>query len=522
VLQEYTRSQTARGAVGILCNAYGDPYSMPIVHGAAEKLASEGFHTICFHGGFPSAPIYLMADGLPVVPAILEGLILLSGTARGFSRELEQMAARSTQVVVSIGAAIPNLSSVAANDEAGAFQAVAHLVKHHDRKRVAFIGGPAESADGARRLAAYRLALESFKLPCDPALFVRGDYEARSGREAVLQLCRFGAGAFDAIVAANDLMAIGALEALHAAQIRVPEDVAVIGFDDMEEASFVSPALTTVRQPVYEQGISAASLVSRYLRGEALAEQPELIPAPLVVRRSCGCNAGAGGLRGALATGADANQDQDRLEDALRGSLRRELSGRRAHRELSILAEEILSVNDFPGLASTMTGAFRLLNIRRFLVCLYTEDQRKAQVVLESSGRDVLFRNRSQAFPLGQLLPSGFLGRGKPVQLAIEPLKLADEHFGYMVMEVDARVGQAHLELRHLLSSALSRIARSKELRRLYTGERKGAEQRRASSEMAAAPAVEARSDRPPALSTAPPPAAPPKSASAKPVTPKS
>jgi LacI family transcriptional regulator len=522
VLQEFTRSLTARGAVGILCNAYGDPYSMAIVHGAAEKLASEGFHTICFHGGFPSAPIYLMADGMPVIPAILEGLILLTGTARGFSRELELMAARSTQVVVSIGAAIPNLASVAANDEAGAFQAVAHLVKHHDRKRVAFIAGPTESVDGARRLAAYRLALESFKLPCDPALLVRGDYEARSGREAVLQLCRFGAGAFDAIVAANDLMAIGAMEALRAAQIRVPEDVAVIGFDDMEEASFISPALTTVRQPVYEQGISAANLVSRSLRGEAHTEQPELIPAPLVVRRSCGCNQTASAPRGAHAAGADANQDQDRLEDALRGSLGRELSARRVHRELSIVAEDILSVSDFPELASVMTGAFRLLNIRRFLVCLYTADQRKAHVVLESSGRDVLFRNRSQPFPLGQLLPSGFLGRGKPVQLTIEPLKLNDEHFGYMVMEVDARVGQAHLELRHLLSSALSRIARARELRRLYTEERKGAEQRRASSEMAVAVRAETLSERPPALSTVAPAPTAQKSIAAKPMTGKS
>ena len=507
--QQYSRPQSGRGAVGILCSAF-DPYSVPIINGAAEKLQSEGFHTICFGGGFPTAPLYSMPGGQPVVPSILEALILLSATMRGFSRELEAMAALSAQVVISIGAPIPNLFTVAANDEPGVFQAVAHLVKHHNRKRIAFIAGPVESVDGARRLAAYRLALQSFKLDCDPALLVRGDYEARSGHEAVLQLCRFGAGAFDAIVAANDLMAIGAIEGLRAAQIRVPEDVAVIGFDDMEEASFISPALTTVRQPMYEQGLSAGGVVTRCLRGDGLHAQPELIPAPLVVRRSCGC----GPANLAHRTGAEANQDHELLDDALRTLLRRQLSVARVHRELSSLAEEIISAADFPELATVMTQAVRLLNFQRFLLCLYTANQRSAQVVLESSGRDVLFRNRSEPFPVGQLLPTGFLGRGRPALVTVEPLSLAGEHFGYMVIEADIGAFPAHQELRHFLGSALSRIARAKELRRRYAEERKDAYQRRnalreETSQAGARPTRDEPADRPPALSTLPPPSDP-------------
>ena len=486
-----------------MCDAFGDPYSVPIMQGAAERLQMEGFHSIVLSGGFPTAPFYLLEDESPVVPALLEAIIPLAATMRGYSRELELMAAHSAQVVVSIGATIPNSFTVAANDEPGVFQAVAHLARHHNRRRIAFIAGPVESADGARRLAAYRMALESLKLPCDPALLVRGDYEARSGRDAMLQLCRFGAGAFDAIVAANDLMAIGAIEGLRAAQIHVPEDVAVIGFDDMEEASFISPALTTVRQPVYEQGISAANLVAQCLRGDWPTQQPALIPAPLVVRRSCGCGPASASPR----TG-EANQDQGLLDDALRAALSRQLSVLRAHRELSRLAEEITSAAEFPELASVMTKAFRSLNMRRFLLCMYGADQRAARVTLESSGRDVLFRNRSDPFPVGQLFPAGFLARGKPSQVIIEPLALAGEQFGYMAIEADLRTFPANLELRHFMSSALGRIARARELRQLYAGERKDAYQRREAirGEAARTPTSQAPLDRPSAFSGRPPP----------------
>lgn len=505
VSQQPSRTRLGRGAIGIMCDALGDPYSVPIILGAAERLQQEGFHSIVLNGGFPSAPFYLLEDDSPVVPSLLEAVIPLAATMRGCGRELELMAAQSAQVVVSIGAPIPNSFMVAANDEPGVFQAVAHLVKHHNRQRIAFIAGPVESADGARRLSAYRMALESLRLPCDPALLVRGDYEARSGRDAMLQLCRFGAGAFDAIVAANDLMAIGAMEGLRAAQIRVPQDVAVIGFDDMEEASFVSPSLTTVRQPVYEQGISAANLVLQALRGEWPIQQPELIPAPLVVRRSCGCSPSV-----SPRTGGGKNQDQGVLDDALRAVLRRQLSVQRAHRELLRLAEEITSAAEFPELATVMTKVFRSLNMQRFLLCLYSANRRVARVVLESSGREVLFRNRAEPFPVGQLFPPGFLGRGKASQVTIEPLALAGEQFGYMAIDAELRTFPTNLELRHFMSSALSRIAHARELRRLYAGERKDAYQRRDAIREEIARASEAPPpERAPPFSTLPPPLGP-------------
>jgi DNA-binding LacI/PurR family transcriptional regulator len=469
------RKRPGGPAIGILSNAFGDPYSIPIAQGAAHKLAQNGYHTISFTGGFPSAPFYRNNDGHICLPPAVDAMILLSATLRGHDEELKAMLDACSAPVISIGANLAHASSVTADDETGVFQAIAHLVKRHDCKRIAFIAGPEGSFDGARRLAAYRIALESFKLPWDPTLAVRGDYEARSGREAVLELRRNGSRSFDAIVAANDLMAIGAIEGLRAGGLRVPDDIKVVGFDDMEEASFTSPPLTTVRQPIAEQGLCAADLVLRVLAGETIEDVPTHISTPLVIRQSCGCghSGGENTRRNAQLTGGEA-EDRELVGDALRGVVRRHLGLQRVHRELSRIGDDILAAPGFPELALGATKVLRLLNAQRFLLCVYAGNQRQARVVLESSGRDVVFRNESQAFAVSQLVPMGFLKAGRPSQLWVEPLRVGDEQLGYFVIDADAPDGHSHLELRHHLSSALHRIGLTRELRRVYAAERAG------------------------------------------------
>jgi len=396
--------------------------------------------------------------------------ILLSATMRGARESLERVVAEGPEVIVSIGEELQRVPTVLANGEAGVFQAVAHLVTCHKRRQIAFIAAPDGSADGAQRLAAYRSALDDFAIPYDRTRVIQGDFEALSGREAVRRLQRTGALPFDAIVAANDLMAIGAIEELRAQGVQVPRDVSIIGFDDLEEASYITPTLTTVRQPVHEQGAVAAGLIVKSLRGEGLDAESSrtglhrgvlTVPTPLVVRRSCGCRSvdakGEPPQRGL-------NQDrsvQELLEDALRRMIRRELAARRVQRELSSAAETILGARAFTDLAPVLTSVFHLLNLKRFLVCVYESGGQRARVVLESRGSDVVASRASLPFPIEQLLPAGSLKPEGPVTLTIEPLSLVGEQFGYMVVEGDAQHTQSLFDLRQYLSGALGRIART-------------------------------------------------------------
>lgn len=457
-------------AVGILCNALGDPYSASVLQGAAQALIGAGYHALVLGGGFPLAPFYRDEAGNPAIPTLAASVIVLSSTLGSLQPELLQLL-REGRELVSVGVNLEGATNIASNDEAGVFQAVAHLVRRHQCKRVAFIGGPEESVDSGRRFDAYRFALEQHGLEYDPTLVSRGDYEAQSGRDAVLRLWQCKDGHFDALIAANDLMAIGAIEGLRAAGVEVPRSVKVFGFDDLEEAAFISPALSTVRQPLSEQGAAAAELAIRLLRGEAVDPTRTLIPAPLVVRRSCGCGGGdrvSDSLHPSLGAEGLAH-----VEEALRGVVRSRLTATRGRRELGLLGKALLKAQDYPQLADALSPVVRLLRPERLLLCTYTPDQRGARVTLESNGNGVLFHSRSEPFPLFQLLPSALLRNRRPTRFCVEPLELANEHFGYLVLEGDLAEGIAPIELRNMLCAALARITMTRELRRLYSADRK-------------------------------------------------
>lgn len=465
IVQLPDRGVRGTRSVGLLCGGAADPYSMAVAKGAGERLIQAGVHALCFSGGFPDSPLFRSADSeTPRLPAC-DGAIALTATMRGADKELEAIA-RSGKPFVSIGVQYNDVPSVAINDEIGVFRAIGHLTKRHQRARIAFIGGPEDSLDGERRLAAYRLGLQNFGLHSDPAMVVRGDYEAASGREAALQLRRYGKRSFDAIVAANDLMAIGAIEGLRNLGLRVPEDVAVIGFDDSEEASFTDPPLTTIRQPVAEQGGLAADLMLARLAGEEVDVSPSMVAPPLVIRRSCGCDEERHSYRGPAA-----DTDQVLVEDALRGTVGRHLAYARRRRELTGIAEGMLSAVSVPALASVMTEAFRLVAARRLLLCTYDAELKNVRVTLESSGRNVAVRGTSPGFSTAQLLPAGFLRANDATQVFIMPLRLGCEHFGYLVIESEFGDG-LQFELPHYLGATLARLARERELRSLYAATR--------------------------------------------------
>ena len=456
--------------VGVLGELPGDPYSLRLMHSAASQLVSEGCHAICLMGGFPRAPLFRASSETPRLPAPLDGWVLLSSTMRVPASELKSLV-QGAKPCVSVGLELPDTPSITASDEAGIFQAVAHPARRHQRRRIAFVAGPSTSVEGARRLHGYRMALESVGLKQDPALIAEGDYLGPSGREAVRVLER-QARKYDAIVAANDLMAIGVMEALRAIGKSVPQDVSVIGFDDIEEASFSAPTLTTVRQPLQEVGAMAARMALQRIDG-ASVEPHTMVTAPLVIRQSCGCSESDVPERRTSSTMPTDAKAQSLREGALRDLVRRELASSRLQRELSRLGESILGASDYNELAPLLGSACRLLNVRRFVLATYSGTQRHARVTLESSGGSVVFHPHAEAYGLEQLFPTGFVRNDRPMQLAVHALELAGEQLGYLLFDGDVKDDDAYLDLRRSVSSALSRMAHARELRRVYTAEKK-------------------------------------------------
>lgn len=261
-------------------------YQNEIVLGADHECREHGVDLYCFAGGrlTTSDPRNLVYDLCG--PGDLNGVILVASTmGPEDGPEVSRLLARFSEVpLCTIGSEHPGVASIGVDNRSGVRELVTHLIERHGRRRIAFIAGP--NRESARRFEGYLEALRRAGLSAPERLRVEGDYTPPSGARAVEQL--LAVGGCDAIVAGNDWMALGALEALEARGLRVPEDVAVIGFDDIEPARFVSPPLSTVRQHPRELGRRAVRRVLSLLQGDADRSALELETA-VVYRQSCGC-----------------------------------------------------------------------------------------------------------------------------------------------------------------------------------------------------------------------------------------
>jgi DNA-binding LacI/PurR family transcriptional regulator len=168
------------------------------------------------------------------------------------------------------------------DNSVGAEAAVRHLVQA-GRTRIATIAGPQDMIAGIDRLAGYTAALHDSG---HRRLIAVGEFTRESGERAMRQLLEDDPQ-LDAVFAASDMMAFGAMRALAAAGRRVPDDVAVVGFDDVDAARYSEPPLATVRQPALEMGREMALLLLRHIAGGDVPE-PVILPTELVVRESAG------------------------------------------------------------------------------------------------------------------------------------------------------------------------------------------------------------------------------------------
>ena len=235
----------------------------------------------------------------PVLPRLqalsgkVDGLLIGEGVVPATA--LARLARRLPVVVVAGDAGMRGVDVVAADNWSGAHALVRHLLIEHGRRRLYHVDGPPSAPDAKTR----RLAMQAV-IDAQPGARLVGAHSGRfsvkSGEAAAERmLADFGGPDRelpDAIVCSNDQMAIGVLRTLAARGIRVPEDVALVGFDDIYPATLCDPPLTTVRQPIRGIGERACEQLIERIANPTLRPSVELLPTELVIRSSCGCPPG--------------------------------------------------------------------------------------------------------------------------------------------------------------------------------------------------------------------------------------
>lgn len=273
------------GLVGLVVDSpasrvFGDPYYALVLAGIHEVLAEAD----------TSLVLALLEDDrerdrlLHVTAGRLDGALVVYGHG---DRQLMNGLTKVGVPVVYAGRTPvrgpSTLSWVDSDNLDGGLQAIRHLVAR-GRKRIATIAGPQDMAAGLDRFQAWRQAMREAGLPTARSLVASGDFTEPSGELAMRTLLS-REPKLDAVFVGNDLMAIGAMRALHAAGRRVPDDVAVVGFDDNPAAAGLDPALTTVAQAVPQMGQTMAHALLSLLQGDTQTRQV-VMPTQLIVRES--------------------------------------------------------------------------------------------------------------------------------------------------------------------------------------------------------------------------------------------
>lgn len=178
------------------------------------------------------------------------------------------------------------VNTVCVDNYEGVKLALEHFVSLGHR-RIGFVSGNANSADGPERLEAFKVLSKKLNLDREEGLIAYGEFDIESAEREVHKLLNLEKKP-TAIFAASDYMAIGAMRAIKLKGLSIPKDIALVGFDDTLEAIFISPALTTVRQPLLEMGEAAVDLAVRSMNNPRLEPQASVLKPSLVVRESCG------------------------------------------------------------------------------------------------------------------------------------------------------------------------------------------------------------------------------------------
>jgi len=285
----YQRSAVARSlrrketqTIGMMVPDSSNPFFAEVARGIEDTSFSQGYSVILCNsdGDMEKEQFYINV----LVEKRVDGIIFVA--AGGSAQHIRSLLERDMPlVVVDREIAGVEVDSVLTDNLHGGYLATKHLIELGHR-RIGCITGPSDLTPSAERVLGYKRALTEHNLAVDENLIRKGNFHYESGHKAVLEFLTMDDPP-TAIFACNDLMAVGAISGARKQSWRVPEDLAIVGFDDIALASFANPPLTTIAQPKYEMGTLAVQMLMERIKDKTIPPRRRLLETTLVVRESC-------------------------------------------------------------------------------------------------------------------------------------------------------------------------------------------------------------------------------------------
>jgi signal transduction histidine kinase/DNA-binding LacI/PurR family transcriptional regulator len=448
-----------RKTLGIFGSAFGQYLAQSnVLAGAAAAARAHNFNLIAYSGGVLNAissnyiqpNIYKLANSQNI-----DALLLLTSTLMN-NVDSSHVAALGDQYAVpkvSLGITLPNAVNVLVDNQAGMRAAIEHLIEVHGLRRIAFIRGPDNHEEAVARFEAYLDVLLAHDIPLDLQLTVEGNFMPEDGKVAVHILLDERKVEFDALVAANDNMAIAAMDELRRRNIAVPGQIAVVGFDDIEDASSTIPPLTTVRQPLYQQGKKGADAALALLRGET-SPNDFVLDTTLVLRESCGC------LRRSKAASMS---EPIEATSVAHTEANRQLQFRSRARRLSTTVQTLLTAPDISHLTELLSHALPDLGIELCYIALYEPESPEWCRLVLAYNRFNGDLNAAKDMPLMlscEVTNYALSATNKQCTLVIESLHFGGTQLGFLILDIED--SQLQVQLYEILREQLSSVFHSR------------------------------------------------------------
>lgn len=293
---DYEPNAVARGLVsrrskliGVLISDVADPYYSELMQGMEDAASERRYDLLIYSTRWEEERELAYLRRL--ASRHVDGVIIVGGrsvTGSAFVRACRELVGEGRPLLfIDRGLGRGEVPVIEVDNVRAAKEATEHLIALGHR-RIAHIAGPADVSAARQRTAGYRAALAAAGIPWDPALLVRGDFRKESGQAATQRLLSLERPP-TAIFAGNDLMALGAWKAILEHGLRVPRDVALVGFDDVALLALAEVPLTTVRQPRHAMGRRAVELLIEQMgKADGASGRVVTLPTELVIRGSCG------------------------------------------------------------------------------------------------------------------------------------------------------------------------------------------------------------------------------------------
>ncbi|MGC8765628.1 MAG: substrate-binding domain-containing protein [Brevinematia bacterium] len=426
-------------SIGILSDWIGSPYHVGIVSGISEFALLHNIRIYCFITGRINSPYEWEkernvlfrfpskknVDGLIVMPSSISNL-------NSKKEILDFLGSYKDLPIITIGMNTGKYMSVEIDNITGFKSLIEHLIKVHSVKRFAFIGGPSQNPEAEIREEVFRNTIKENNIDTSSVLYVQGDFSILSGREATKYILDEKRFPLEAIVAANDNMALGVIEELEFRNINIPGDLIVTGFDNVDLS--LEKKLTTVHQPILELGYKACELIYQAIKNPEEKNSLVLSTYP-IYRDSCGCKTeNAVNVRSSMSIRQELHETfQEKLND---------------------MGEQLVTEFDLRKQLDIFTDAMKFIGIETFYIAMYENSEKpfeKSRLICAVRGNKRL-PVENIVFNTKELLPEEFKTDGTFI---VQGIFHGNEQMGFLILKFSLKEGMIYDILRQKISIAM-------------------------------------------------------------------